>query len=142
MADVGRKLRVVLDSNVVIAGLLKPGGTPGRIVAAWRAGVFRLVLSEFMLAEITEALGRPKLERLLGWTPETIARFALELRAQCDVVEPAAQSGASPRDPDDAPVLATLLASGAEVLVTGDKDLLVLREHHSIVTPAEFLRRL
>jgi predicted nucleic acid-binding protein len=47
-----------------------------------------------------------------------------------------------PRDPDDIPVLATLIASEADMLVTGDRDLLALREEYPIETPAEFVRRL
>ena len=135
-------LRVVLDSNVVLSGLLKPAGTPGRIVAAWRGAKFRLVLSEFLLDEIATALAGPKLQPLIGWTPERIARFVLELRAFCDVVEPAELDFEYPRDPDDVPVLATLIAGGADWIVTGDGDLLALREQYSIESPAEFLRRL
>lgn len=135
-------LRVVLDSNVVISGLLKPAGTPGTIVAAWRKAKFRLVLSEFMLDEIAAALAGPKLQRLIGWTPGEIARFVLELRAFCDVVEPAELDLEYPRDPDDVPVLATLIAGGADLIVSGDADLLALREQYPVETPAEFIRRL
>jgi predicted nucleic acid-binding protein len=46
--------------------------------------------------------------------------------------------GPALRDPADGPVLGTLLASGADYLVTGDKDLLVLAPHYAIVTPAWF----
>lgn len=135
-------LRVVLDSNVVISGLLNPAGTPGRIVTAWREAKFRLVTSEFLLEEIAGALAGPKLQPLVGWTPEEIARFALELRALSDVVEPAGLDLEYPRDPDDVPALATLIASGADLVVTGDADLLALRGKYAIETPAEFLRRL
>jgi len=48
----------------------------------------------------------------------------------------------SPRDPHDATILATLIASAADVLVSGDRDLLELREKHPIQTPAEFGHRL
>jgi predicted nucleic acid-binding protein len=59
-----------------------------------------------------------------------------------DLVEPSADTAlmARPalRDPADGPVLGTLLASGADYLVTGDKDLLVLAPHYAVVTPAWF----
>jgi len=46
------------------------------------------------------------------------------------------------RDPDDAPVLQSLLQSGADVLVSGDGDLLALAPRYRIESPAEFARRL
>ena len=47
-----------------------------------------------------------------------------------------------PRDPGDDPVLATLLAAGADCLVSGDGDLLALRDRFPIRTPSQFVRRL
>ena len=135
-------LRVVVDTNVVLSGLIKPAGVPGLIVSAWRNGAFRLVLSEFLLAEIAESLLRPKLAQLIRWSPETVSRFVLELRAACDVVEPSTLPLDYPRDPDDIPVLATLIAGKADVLVTGDADLLVLRGQFPVETPREFVQRL
>jgi len=41
-------------------------------------------------------------------------------------------------DPSDSPILASLTLSGADALVTGDSDLLALRERFAIVTPAQF----
>ncbi len=135
-------MRVVIDTNVVLSGLIKPGGVPGQVVRAWRDGSFRLVLSEFLIEEIAVTLARPKIQALVPWSATHIDRFVLELRAFCDVVEPAELKFKYPRDPDDIPVLATLIASGADLLVTGDRDLLMLREEYPIETPAEFVRRL
>jgi putative PIN family toxin of toxin-antitoxin system len=135
-------LRVVVDTNVFVSGLLKPDSTPGRIVAAWRDAKFRLVVSEFILQELAETLGGEKLKPVLGLQADEIARFVLELRAQSDVVEPAGVRIDTPRDPDDAPILATLIASGADLIVSGDGDLLALRGRYPVETPAEFARRL
>ena len=135
-------LRVVIDTNVVFSGLIKPDSVPGQVLSAWRGGSFRLVLSEFLIEEIDAVLARTKLQALVAWPPARIDRFVLELRAFCDVVEPAELDFKYPRDPDDVPVLATLIASGADILVTGDRDLLALRDKYPIETPAEFVRRL
>jgi putative PIN family toxin of toxin-antitoxin system len=135
-------MRVVIDTNVVLSGLIKPASVPGQVLRAWRNGSIRLVLSEFLIEEIAVTLARPKIQALVPWPAAQIDRFVLELRAFCDVVEPAELNFKYPRDPDDIPVLATLIASGADLLVTGDRDLLVLREEYPIETPAEFVRRL
>lgn len=135
-------MRVVIDTNVVLSGLIKPDSVPGHVLRAWRDGSFRFVLSEFLLEEIAVTLARPKIQALVPWPAAQINRFVLELRAFCDVVEPADLDFKYPRDPDDIPVLAALIASGADLLVTGDRDLLALREQYPIETPAEFVRRL
>ena len=135
-------MRVVIDTNVVLSGLIKPDSVPGRVVRAWRDGSFQFVLFEFLVEEIAVTLARPKIQALVPWPAEQINRFVLELRAFCEVVEPADLDFKYPRDPDDIPVLATLIASAADVLVTGDRDLLALRQQYSIETPAEFVRRL
>ena len=135
-------MRVVIDTNVVLSGLIKPGSVPGQVLRAWRDGSIRLVLSEFLIEEIAVTLARPKIQALVPWPAAQIDRFVLELRTFCNVVEPAELNFKYPRDPDDIPVLATLIASGADLLVTGDRDLLVLREEYPIETPAEFVRRL
>ena len=135
-------MRVVIDTNVVLSGLIKPGSVPGQVLRAWRDGSIRLVLSEFLIEEIAVTLARPKIQALVPWPAAQIDRCVLDLRAFCDVVEPAGLNFKYPRGPDDIPVLATLIASGADLLVTGDRDLLVLREEFPIETPAEFVRRL
>jgi putative PIN family toxin of toxin-antitoxin system len=65
----------------------------------------------------------------------------LELRALSEVVAPADLELDDLRDADDAPILAALVANKADVLVTGDGDLLALRDRYPIETPAEFARR-
>lgn len=113
-------LSVVIDTNVVLSGLIKPDSVPGLILRAWRDGSFRLALPEFLIEEIATTLAGLKMQALVPWPRAKIARFVLKLRAFYDVVEPAALDLEYPRDPDDVPVLATLIASGADFLVTGD----------------------
>ena len=135
-------MKVVLDTNVLISGLMFPVGTPGRIVAAWVEGRFEVALSLDQLAEIGRVLEYPKIRRKLGWEDDSIELFIKQLYIRAEVVELGMITVAVPRDPGDAPILATLAAANADVLVTGDGDLLALRERYAIETPAEFVRRL
>ena len=132
----------MLDTNVLVSGLMLPENVPGKIVAAWRGAQFGLVLSEPMLDEIGRVLSYPRIHARLGWGKDEIANFLLLLRFKSDVVDIAREKGRRTRDPGDDPVLATLLASGADCLVSGDGDLLAHRDRYPILTPADFARRI
>ena len=132
----------MLDTNVLMSGLMLPESVPGKIVAAWRSAQFELVLSEPLLDEIGRVLSYPRIHARLGWGKDEIANFLLLLRFKADVVDIAREKGRRTRDPGDDPVLATLLASGADCLVSGDGDLLALRDRYPVLTPADFARRI
>jgi putative PIN family toxin of toxin-antitoxin system len=135
-------MRIVLDTNVLLFGLMAPGGTPGKIVAAWRRAHFDLILSDPMLEEIRRVLAYPKIHARLGWGEEEIARFLLLLRLKAEVVEIEGVAASVPRDAADDAVLATFLAGEAECLVTGDNDLLALADRYPILSPQELANRL
>jgi putative PIN family toxin of toxin-antitoxin system len=137
-------VQVVLDTNVLVSGLAFPSGPPGRIVSAWRAGAFSLGASEFMLDELARIL--PALSHRTGFSAADVRDFLDLIRAMSTIVELSADhlaqaQGGGLRDPDDASILATFLASGADCLVTGDKDLLVLAGPWAILSPADFCAR-
>ncbi len=135
-------MKVVLDTNVLLSGLMFPEGTPGRIIAAWVEARFEVALSLEQLAEIGRVLEYPKIRRKLGWDDQQIELFVKQLYIRAEVVELGPISVEVPRDPGDAPILATRAATKADVLVTGDGDLLALRDNYPIETPVEFVRRL
>jgi putative PIN family toxin of toxin-antitoxin system len=133
-------LRVVLDTNVLLSGIAYPASIPGKIMAAWRHGSIEVLLSAYILDELRRVL--PRLAHRHGLTAAEIDDLVDALSIQVEVIEP--QPGAEPdlRDVNDQPVLGTLLAalktSGADYLITGDKDLLAIAERYPIVTPAKF----
>lgn len=133
-------LRIVLDTNVLVSGLAYPGSTPGRIVAAWRSGAIDVVLSRYILAELVRVL--PRLNHRLQWSDQDVLDLADSLSLMADLVEPDASAVAAralaARDPSDLPVPGTLMASRADYLVTGDKDLLALAPACPVVSPARF----
>ena len=135
-------MRVVLDTNVYISGLMLPQSLPGRIMAAWLAGEFDLVLSEPMLEEIARVLAYPKISRRIGWSEAKIEQYVSLLRFEAELVDIQGSDAQVLRDTNDNPILATLLVSGADALVTGDADLLVLAEQYAVVSPSSFAERL
>ena len=135
-------MKVVLDTNVLLSGLMFPDGAPGRVVAAWRQARFELVISVPQLAEIGRALAYPKIRRVLGWDDQRTEQFIRQLYVRAGIVDLAGTLVEVPGDPDDMPILAALVAAKADVLITGDGDLLALRDRYAIQTPAEFVRKL
>lgn len=134
MAD----LRVVLDTNVLVSGLAYPGSIPGQIVSAWRKGGLRVVLSRYILDETARVL--PRLSRI-HLSADEIRDMVESLVFLADIVEPDEHAEDDLRDSTDIPILGTLRASGADYLITGDKDLLALAGSYPVVTPAAFWAR-
>jgi putative PIN family toxin of toxin-antitoxin system len=132
---------VILDTNVLVSGLMFPASVPGKAVMAWREGRFDLVLPVAQLEEIGRVLAYPKIRKVLRWNDEAIGRFLKQLYLRAQVVEPRGRP-VEVRDRDDVHVLQALAASAADLLVTGDQDLLAVRERYRIETPSEFVARL
>jgi putative PIN family toxin of toxin-antitoxin system len=131
-------MRVVLDTNVLVSGLAYPASIPGKIIGEWRRGGLDVVLSLYILDELTRVL--PKLPKIRLDAAE-IRELVEELRFLADVVDPNPELDANLRDEKDQQVLATLRVSKAQYLITGDKDLLALAERYPIVKPSEFWAR-
>ncbi len=115
-------MRVVLDTNVIIAGLAYPAGPPGRVVAAWRNGGLQVVVSPGILAECVRVL--PRLRAYAAMSSDEIRDLVECLSLSAELIEPGAAvltkaADARIRDASDEPVLAALLAADAQHLVTG-----------------------
>jgi uncharacterized protein len=129
------RLRVVLDTNVLVSGLAYPASIPGQIISAWRRGGLDVVLSRYILDKTARVL--PRLSRIQLNSSE-IRDLIDSLLLLAAIVESDGSEDLDLRDPGDQQVLGTLRASQANYLVTGDKDLLALQEKYPIVTPAMF----
>lgn len=128
-------MRVVLDANVVVSGIFW-SGPPQEILRRWLEGRLTLVASGPILAEYRDVLrrmtGDQGAELFVKWN-----RLLTELS---DVVEPRRISTVC-RDPEDQKYLEAAVGGRAKALVSGDKDLLVLKavEGIPILTPRAFL---
>ncbi|MCP1469864.1 hypothetical protein J3E64_001546 [Sphingobium sp. OAS761] len=135
-------MRLVLDTNILVSGLISKAGPPGQLLAAVRDRLITLVTSREQLAELRDVLGR---ERLRPYISIADARDLLAtIDAIAVIAEDLPEVSASP-DPKDNPILATAIAGEAEFLVSGDKgDLLALGSVQGIgiITAVEALARL
>lgn len=129
-------MTVVLDTNVLVAALVARGLCHEVVQRCIRAHA--VVSSPPLLEELERTL-----RERFSLTPEARV-FLRELRCYVQQVEAGVLPVPVCRDPDDDLVLATALAAGADIIVTGDEDLLVLREHQDVVilSPRQFLERI
>jgi uncharacterized protein len=132
------KVRVVIDTNVLVSGLAYPLSIPGRIIEAWRQGGLDVVLSRYTLDEMARVLTRLPRVHL---SPAEIQDLSDSFLFLADIVEPDAELDPLLRDHKDQSILGTLRASRADYLITGDKDLLALADRYPVLTPAAFWER-
>jgi len=123
--------RVVLDTNQIVSGLLARHGAQAELLDAWRDRRFLLLTSHFLLSEVEEVLSRPVLRQKYHLQKEQIERFLTLLRMDSLQVPGGVRLQVC-RDPDDDLILGCAVEGQADFLVTGDQDLLVLREYRSI----------
>lgn len=135
-------MRVVLDTNVVVSGLLMPASLAGALLRFGGEGRLQLVTSQPLIDELARVLAYPKIARRLRISAAECAAVVAAYAGDKEVIDVAETSATVPADAGDNMVLATLLASGADALITGDAGLLELAERHPIVTPAEFVARI
>ena len=128
-------MRIVFDTNVVVAGIVTEGLC--RELLEIHMPEHTAILSHVLWDELVSTL-----RRKFGLTPDDLPILAL-YRQHADWCEPAKLSEAVCRDPDDDWVLATALAGKAEVIVTGDADLLTFVAYSGtdVLSPRQFLSR-
>jgi putative PIN family toxin of toxin-antitoxin system len=129
--------RVVLDTNVLISRLLAPNGVAVRAVRLATSRTIVLASSE-TLTELADVLDRLKFDPYASIEERrTFLRLFARIAEQVAILRPIQAC----RDPRDDKFLAVAVNGGADVIVTGDADLLVLDPFHAvrIMTPAAFL---
>lgn len=128
-------MRVVLNTNVLIAAFLARGAC--REVFETCAIHHTIVLSEGIMAEFVDTV-----QRKFKGDADDARKAAHLIRERAELVVPAVPDPPVCRDVDNDMVLGTAVAGHAEVIVTGDKDLLVLDPYGSlaIIPPSGFWR--
>ncbi len=129
-------MRIVLDTNVLVSGLLSGTGPPGRIVSLLPESLFVLCIDDRILAEYGEVLRRPH----LGLHPETVERLLADLEEEGERVVGLPLPERLP-DPSDEPFLEIAVAAGADFLVTGNLRHFPARSRHGVevLSPRAFL---
>ena len=132
---------VVLDTNVLVSGLIASGGPTAAILEALTSEKIRLVTSIFLLRELTEVISRPHIVQkypLVNLHAEILLDY---LRLNSILTAGIPDKPVVIDDPDDDYVLACAVEGGASYVVSGDEHLLSLKEYLGIpiLSPREFV---
>jgi len=129
--------RAVVDSNVLISAALAQGSLPARVVF-WLLANGRLLFCDETFAELETRLWRPKFDRYLSLETRRLLLHDLSAAGEWRKL-PEENRQAYSRDPEDDKFVWLALSSGADCLISGDRDLLDLDrpEGLSILSPAQ-----
>ncbi|MEH2319777.1 putative toxin-antitoxin system toxin component, PIN family [Nostoc sp.] len=130
--------RVVIDTNIIISALIF-GGRVSRLRLAWQDDLFTPLVSKATTTELIRVLAYPKFKLTPTEQEDLLSDYILF----CETVAMPDHLPVIPecRDPFDVPFLLLAVVSEADYLVTGDRDLLSLKDNFScpIITAEDFL---
>ena len=131
-------MRIVFDSNVIISAFITTSGT-AKDVFLYCGERSQIIISKYIISEISE-----KLINKLGFSKTEVKEVIDFLETHAELIEPADQKLELSRDKKDNPVINLAVSADAEFLISGDKDLLVLKEVKGvrITSPAEFWKEI
>lgn len=140
-------MRAVVDTNILVRAVIKPAGTVGPVLLRLRHGDYTILYAQSLLEELIDVLNRPRIREKYGLTDQDIQAVVglILLRGEA-VLPPESEEERITvcRDPKDDKLLEIAVAGEADVIVSGDQDLLVLDPYAGIpiLPPAAFLHML
>lgn len=134
-------MKIVVDTNVVVSGLLVPDGPPGRVVDLWIENKLTVIVCKVLIEEYFDVLLRPKFKKA-GTIIERQDLLVGLLELENSIfVYPKTVIDVIRDDPDDNRILECAVEGEVQYIISGDYHLLTLKEFQGIpiVSPAEFL---
>ena len=134
-------MNLVVDTNVLVSAFLWQG-KPGRLIELAAENEIHLFTSRSLLDELAATLGKKKLAKPVAATGLTVEQMLRDYRRLATLVTTRQLAQRVSRDPDDDSLLACALAAGADLIVSGDDDLIVLKRYQDIpiATPTQALQ--
>lgn len=132
-------MKIFLDTNVLVSALFSASGSCAEVFrTVSKSKRFKLAVSDHVLEELSKAIVR---KSKISLDHPALHELFVELSKHEIVSSPTAPSDVFVRDPKDIPVLAAALECEADILITGDSDLLVLGtvKNTRIMKPRDFI---
>jgi uncharacterized protein len=130
-------LKIVLDTNVLVSGLINPHGPPGRALDLITSGAVQVLYDDRIISEYREVLARPR----FGFDPDDVETLLDFIVSEGENVVCAPLAIALP-DPDDLPFVEVAVAGEAAALVTGNTNHFVISKGNTrtrVLSPADFI---
>lgn len=135
-------IKAVIDTNILVSGLISPKASPAKIISLWRERKFVLVISEEIIEELKRVLLYSKIFQKYGLSERTIDKYLKIIKAFSEVVKPKERIELISSDTEDNKFLEAALEANVNFIVSGDKHLLDLKEFRGIriIKAEKFLR--
>ncbi|MDY6877084.1 MAG: putative toxin-antitoxin system toxin component, PIN family [Chloroflexota bacterium] len=136
-------MRAVVDTNILVRAVIKPSGTVGPVLLRLRHGGYTLLYAQSLLEEPIDVLNRPRIRDKYHLTDQDMLAVVSLILLRGEAVIPQERIMTC-RDPKDDQFLEVAVSGRADVIVSGDQDLLVLHPFAGIpiLPPATFLQML
>lgn len=132
-------MRLIIDTNVLVSGIFFDG-LPGRILKFWKEGKIKLVVSSEIFNEYSAVIKRLGEKYRTIETTNIIDLLAVEL----EFVSTKKIKKPISRDSEDDKFIECAVSGGVDIVITGDKDLLVLKKYKNVrfITPSQYFQEL
>lgn len=132
--------RVVIDTNVLVSGIIQRSGFPFNVVKLWETGSMVMITSVATIGEAERVLNYPKIKKAYKLTDDEINRVISNLVTYSVFVENLPELNIIEECPEDNNILSTAVAGKADYIISGDTHLLNLNNFRGIeiVTPKRF----
>lgn len=139
-----QRISVVVDTNVVMGGLINRAKSSGRLIELWRAGEIEVVVSPQIKNEYLDIMSKMRFGRPDAVRRRTQALDQLLRSDNCRTVNPIVRFDSVPEDKSDNKFLECAVTAGATYIVTQDRHLLELGEFAGIkiLRASDFFKRL
>lgn len=125
-------LKLVVDTNLFVSGLILKRGAPNELLNSWRRGDFLLLITHEIIDEIKRVLRYPRIARKYNISEADIEELTVLLETEAVTLNPNVTLTIVKDDPDDDKFIECAVTGKADYIVTGDSHLLSLRRVNDI----------
>jgi len=135
-------IKAVLDTNILVSGLISSKSYPFRIIQSWHQNKFILVVSAEILQEVKRVLNYPKIRKNYCLTKRIIEQYFYGFQAFSQICQPIEKINLVADDPDDNKFVEAAVSGQVDFLVSGDHHLLNIKQYQNIkiITAKKFVQ--